>query len=362
VAIISLLLYPFGILLWLAILCYRIRHSLDQLSTQISWGSLYLNYNTQFYWWELIHMVRRLASVMGGSLLSTEVTAQLVILMMINYVSMIVHLSARPYKLAADNRFQIMTDMIAFFACFGGLLYFTASLAVTASSTLTTFYFIVFAAVAILILLFIIYKVRNVVVRILRKRAAAAAAAAAGDDSPPSGSDGKGDAPGKPPSPSRLAQLAARFRSMFGSKDDAFSSDVALAPIGAVTVNQAYRAPRPVVAVPDSPGDRPARSNPLFGQLQRSSSRSPLLAPPSPRTPDTPTAVSNPIRRAMRSPTLPMPVVSMEPRRSDNPLFRSPAPPRAPPTAAAAAAAAQRSNPLFRTRSPTRDGITDDRL
>ena len=106
-------------------------------------------------------MTRRLSFVIAGALLSTQTTAQLVVMMIVNYISLVVHLSARPYVFASDNQFQVITDMIAFFACFGGMLFLTASLDESATSTLTAFYIAIFAIVAFLVIVFCVVKVRE---------------------------------------------------------------------------------------------------------------------------------------------------------------------------------------------------------
>eukprot|EP00698_Gefionella_okellyi_P025823 TRINITY_DN9606_c0_g1_i1.p1 TRINITY_DN9606_c0_g1~~TRINITY_DN9606_c0_g1_i1.p1 ORF type:complete len:5899 (-),score=1194.87 TRINITY_DN9606_c0_g1_i1:131-16627(-) len=359
VAIITLIVYPVGILVWLTWLAIHIRHSLEAQKTQIAFGSFYLNYHERYYWWELVHMVRRLLTVVASALLTTQTTSQLVTLMMITYVSLVVHLVARPYKSNEDNFFQVMTDMIMFFASFGGLLYFTASLDAAANSTLTIFYILIFAAVAILILLFVTFKAYNFIKALMAARKARAAKLRQRQ---------MGMTFGTPDyEQPEEGGVLARFRGIFTRKDSAdFAGQVT------TSTNPMYGLKRlnsDASFSPPEPLTPRSSSNPLYGRGSPASTRS--------QTPE-PSAVQtrlNPLQRVSSTRLSPMsgplpPPPQRERRDSLNPLYK-PASMRASPLPPPPVAPVTRNNPLrasfarsatFQPFSSAASDVSDDNL
>eukprot|EP00935_MAST-01C_sp_MAST-1C-sp1_P002074 g2074.t1 len=99
-----------------------IGNSIKVLRTQAICGSLYLNYEPQFFWWESLELVRKLILTGAIIFIMPETPTQLAAGCLITLSFMVLYSYAQPYEDLVDDVLQLLCQIAIFTNYFFGLL------------------------------------------------------------------------------------------------------------------------------------------------------------------------------------------------------------------------------------------------
>jgi hypothetical protein len=92
------------------------------VKTQNMCGTLYLNYEPQFFWWEALELIRKLILTGAIIFIMPETPTQLAVGCLITLAFMVLYSYAQPYEDIVDDVLQLLCQVAIFTNYFSGLL------------------------------------------------------------------------------------------------------------------------------------------------------------------------------------------------------------------------------------------------
>ena len=162
-AIVTIVMYPVGIFLLFATLLYMIRHSLDSDGARTVLGFLYHRYEKQWYWYELVQLVKKvtlvgiLALMPDGdtSLQSRKTCCSIALVTLVT----LMHFYAAPYESSNLDNMMSMALGAEFLLLFSGLIFMTDKISNEFRLALTIINIIVVIFAVIFLTMFIVVDV-----------------------------------------------------------------------------------------------------------------------------------------------------------------------------------------------------------